>query len=105
MVMIREIINRLLSDGTYNYTYDNEGNRLTRTEIVTGELTEYEWDYRNRLVSVITKDANGSILSTTEYTYDVYNRRITKSVDSNGDGTPDLEEGYVHDGDEIALVF
>jgi YD repeat-containing protein len=29
--------NQLLSDGTYNYEYDNEGNRIRRTEIATGE--------------------------------------------------------------------
>ena len=37
--------------------------------------------------------------------YDVYDRRIAKSVDSDGDGNLDLEERYVLDGDEIALVF
>ncbi len=33
--------NRLQTDGTYDYTYDNEGNTLTRTHIVIGEVTEY----------------------------------------------------------------
>jgi RHS repeat-associated protein len=98
--------NQLLSDGTYNYdVYDGEGNRLRRTEIATGEVTEYEWDYRNRLVGVVTKDVNGNILDSVEYTYDVYDRRIGKSVDSDGDGNLDIEERFVLDGDEIALVF
>ncbi len=44
--------NQLLSDGTYNYEYDAEGNRVRRVEIATGEITEYSWDYRNRLVDV-----------------------------------------------------
>ena len=97
--------NQLLSDGVYNYTYDNEGNRLDRTEITTGEVTEYQWDYRNRLVGVVTKDVSGNVLATVEYQYDVYDRRIAKSVDSDGDGNPNVEERYVLDGDEIALVF
>ncbi len=33
---------RVTSDGTYNYTYDDEGNRTRRTSISTGEVTEYE---------------------------------------------------------------
>ena len=41
--------NRLTNDGTYSYTYDAEGNRLTRTKTATGEVTEYTWDYHNRL--------------------------------------------------------
>ena len=48
------INNRVTDDGTFMYTYDGEGNRTTRTHKVTGERTEYEWDHRNRLVSVTT---------------------------------------------------
>ncbi len=41
--------NQLTTDGTYNYTYDDEGNRLTRTKISNGKIEEYIWDHRNRL--------------------------------------------------------
>lgn len=98
--------NQLLSDGTYAYTYDAEGNRITRTEIATGEVTEYTWDYRNRLTDVVTKDNAGNVIQDVEYGYDVYNRRIEKTVDPDGDG-PEAEqtERFVYDGDHIALVF
>ncbi|MGR3278684.1 FG-GAP-like repeat-containing protein [Acaryochloris marina NIES-2412] len=98
--------NRLLSDGTYTYTYDGEGNRITRTEIATGEVTEYTWDYRNRLTDVVTKDSTGNVIQDVEYGYDVYDRRIEKTVDPDGDG-PESEwtERFVYDGDHIALVF
>jgi RHS repeat-associated protein len=98
--------NRLLTDGKYNYEYDNEGNRTSRTEIATGEVTQYSWDYRNRLTKVVVKDVNGNIIKLAEYTYDVYDRRISKSVDTDGDGaqTPQVER-FVLDGDQIALVF
>lgn len=49
--------NRLLSDGTFNYQYDNEGNMVTKMEIATGMRTEYGWDYRNRLVQVVVQNA------------------------------------------------
>jgi len=39
----------LTSDGTYNYTYDKEGNMLTQTHISDSQVTNYTWDYRNRL--------------------------------------------------------
>ena len=45
--------NRLLSDGLFNYEYDAEGNRIKRTNIATGYVTEYTWDLRNRLTQVI----------------------------------------------------
>jgi YD repeat-containing protein len=72
--------NQLLSNGTYNYTYDNEGNRTSRINIATGEVTQYTWDYRNRLTSVITQDSSGTIIKSVEYAYDAYNRRIAKVI-------------------------
>ena len=98
--------NRLRSDGTYSYEYDNEGNRTRRVKVATGAVTEYGWDVRNRMTSVVTKDDSGNVTKSVEYTYDVYDRRIAKSVDADGDGveTP-TEERYLYDGEHIALVF
>jgi RHS repeat-associated protein len=89
--------NQLLFDGTYDYTYDNEGNRATRVLMGTlyddegnayegaVETTVYSYDYRNRLtdVKVYAGDVDPSNLSKHFiYTYDVYNRRITTSVNN-----------------------
>ncbi|MEM7758756.1 MAG: FG-GAP-like repeat-containing protein [Cyanobacteria bacterium P01_A01_bin.40] len=98
--------NQLLSDGIYNYEYDAEGNRVRRIEIATGIVTEYEWDYRNRLTSVVTKDSSGNVVANSGYTYDAFNKRIAKSVDADGDGAGQaVVERYVLDGDHIALTF
>ena len=98
--------NQLLTDGTYNYEYDGEGNRTSQTEIATGIVTEYFWDYRNRLTAVVTFDSNGNVTERNEYTYDVNDNRIAKSVDADGDGAGvAFVERYVLDGSEIALVF
>jgi YD repeat-containing protein len=91
--------NQLLTDGIYNYSYDDEGNRTKRTEIATGKVTEYVWDYRNRLASVLFKDAGGTVTKTIEYVYDGNDRRISKSIDGA------VSERYVYDGSDIALVF
>lgn len=98
--------NRLMSDGTYNYEYDNEGNRTRRVEIATGKATEYTWDYRNRLTGVVSKNGAGTITQTVLYAYDVYNRRLSSAVDADGAGAGvAAEEHFVYDGSHIALVF
>ena len=109
--------NQLLSDGTYNYTYDAEGNRTRRTEIATGAYVDYAWDHRNRLVALEYRDSQGVLLKKVEYDYDVWNRRIAKRVDANGDATFDEAFAYVYDDsgkhdpstgvplDDIVLVF
>ena len=98
--------NRLLDDGTYTYQYDNEGSRTRRVETATGEVTEYSWDHRNRLTKIETKDSSGTVTHAVAYTYDVYDRRITKSIDADGDGAGvATEENFVYDGGHIALVF
>ena len=100
------INNRLLSDGTYTYAYDHNGNLIQQTEIATGKVTRLSWDDRNRLVSVTEQDRTGTVLMQVEYRYDVLNRRIAKIVDSDGEGTQAATiERYVYEGEHVALVF
>jgi YD repeat-containing protein len=61
---------QLLSDGTHTYTYDEEGNRTSRTDIATGEVTEHHWDHRNRLTKVTFKDGFGVATKIVEHAYD-----------------------------------
>ncbi len=89
--------NRLLSDGTYNYEYDDEGNRTKRTEISSGEYIVYGWDHRNRLTSVEFFDDEDELQKRVEYDYDVWNRLIEKRVDDDGDEDIDRTEQYVYD--------
>jgi RHS repeat-associated protein len=83
---------QVLSDGKYEYTYDGEGNLSRKKEISTGNLTNYSWDYRNRL----TRVTSGT--QTVEYGYDAEDKRVSKKI--NGVTT----EKYVYDGADIALV-
>ena len=97
--------NRLLSDGTYDYEYDAEGNRTKKTEISSGDYVEYAWDHRNRLVSVTYRNSSDVKTKEVAYNYDAFDRRIGKDVDDDGNGTFDRGERYVYDGSDIVLVF
>ena len=109
--------NRLTSDGTYSYLYDPEGNRQSRTNIVTNAVDEYTWDYRNRLTGIVSKDSGGAVIKTVGYAYDVDDQRVSKTVTSaNAEATPttplsagttgtgSTTEKYYLDGNQIAFV-
>ena len=91
--------NRLLNDKKFTYEYDNNGNRTKRTNIATGEILEYSWDYRNRLIRVVKRpSADGEATSTVTYRYDAFDRRVEKNV--NGTITR-----FVHERDNIHLEY
>ena len=111
--------NQLLSDGTFWYEYDAEGNRTLRYvwtdtdvdgEVDPGEqseITEYEWDHRNRLVGVVERDSNtGPATQTVEHTYDYVNRWVARSVDPDGDGPLGFDNTYfVYDGTPSGITL
>ena len=97
--------NRLESDGVYTYEYDGEGNRISRTEIATGVVTTYVWDWRNRLVEISQSNELDEVVWSSEYKYDAFDRRLGKSVDGDGDGIYELVEDFVYHGDSIYLVL
>jgi len=107
--------NRVFSDGTYTYAYDLEGNRTQRfvwTDDGDGvvedpeksAITEYEWDYRNRLEGVTERPSvGGAATRTVEYTYDAFDRRVRRGEDTDGDGPYTMTyTNNVYDGDRLA---
>jgi len=99
--------NQLLEDNKYLYEYDLVGNRTKRTDKSTNEVMEYRWDIRDRLTGITVKNDLGEIIRTAEYTYDVYNQRIAKTVYTDGDGSlAAVTERFVYGRDQnIGLVF
>jgi len=93
--------NQLTSDGTFNYTYDHEGNRATRTRISSGSandyLTTYTWDYRNRLTDVDYYNNSSVLTKHIHYVYDVYDHLIGTEVDATGSGSYGSSEWYALD--------
>ncbi len=83
--------NQLTSTPAATFTYDSNGNTLTKTDS-TGART-YTWDFENRLTSVVLPGTGGTVT----FKYDPFGRRIQKGS-SNGttnylyDGTNSVEE-------------
>jgi RHS repeat-associated protein/uncharacterized repeat protein (TIGR01451 family) len=63
--------NRLMQDGSATYTYDAEGNQITRTDRATGGVTRYTWDAEHQLTGVRFPDG-----SSESFRYDPLGRRI-----------------------------
>src|SRR5262249_19833472 len=65
--------NEMTANSTSSYTYDNNGNTLTK--VVGSNTTSYTWDYENRLTSVTLPGSGGTV----SFKYDPWGRRIYKS--------------------------
>jgi RHS repeat-associated protein len=101
--------NRLTNDGTFTYTYDDEGNRLTKVRIsgaaADDKTVEYQWDYRNRLEKVTFKRNDGTVTKRVEYYYDMFNRWTKRVVDPDGDtgSAATRTDRMIHDGQEAII--
>jgi RHS repeat-associated protein len=80
--------NQLTSIPGTTYTYDNNGNTLTK--VVGSNTTSYAWDFENRMSSVTLPGTGGTV----SFKYDALGRRIYKSSSS---GT----SIYAYDGDNL----
>ncbi|GAB6167539.1 hypothetical protein JCM19992_35390 [Thermostilla marina] len=107
--------NRLLSDGTYRYQYDAEGNRTHRfidanqsgrLDAGDTDITQYTWDHRNRLVKVEHRPGYAAAVDrVVEYAYDYQNRWVRKWLDADGDGHTDQRRLFAYDGNHIVMDF
>lgn len=93
--------NRLTSDSTFTYTYNNSGDEISRIRISSATasdyVTLYTWDNRNRLIQVITENNQLAITKTVTYTYDVENRRLSETVSVSGGTTTVTFFSYAND--------
>ena len=80
--------NELTATSNASYTYDLNGNALTKA--VGSNTTTYAWDYENRLASVILPGTGGTV----GFKYDPFGRRIYKSSST-------ATSVYAYDGDNL----
>ncbi len=71
----------MTSGGGYTYGYDNNGNTISKTQLSTGDVWSYSYDYENRLTGAVEKSSGGATLEQVTYTYDALGRQIV--VDTN----------------------
>jgi RHS repeat-associated protein len=90
--------NQVLYDGTYQYTYDNNGNLIE--QVGAGVTINYTWDDHNRLTEMTDQSSAGT--TTAIYTYDAQNNRIGE-VDINS-GTATTYD-YVYDGSDLVAML
>jgi RHS repeat-associated protein len=80
--------NELTAIPGVTYTYDRNGNTLTK--VVSGATTTYAWDYENRLTSVTLPNSGGTVT----FKYDPFGRRIEKI-------SPTTTSVFAYDGDNL----
>ncbi len=80
--------NELTARPSFSYTYDLNGN--TQTNVGSAGTTTYNWNYENRLTSVVLPGSGGTVT----FKYDPFGRRIYKSSSA---GT----SIYAYDGDNL----
>lgn len=83
---VYEPFNQLVSSGSANYSYDSNGNLVSKAD-GRGTAT-FVWDFENRLAQVTTPRASVS------YKYDALGRGIQRL-------TPGLTTNFRHDGQDV----
>ncbi|MHB2026909.1 MAG: RHS repeat-associated core domain-containing protein [Elusimicrobiota bacterium] len=87
--------NELTSNSSFTYTYDNNGNLITKTDAANNRTT-YGYDSENELTSI---SLPGGITAT--YKYDALGRRVFKSTGSAASQTYQ----YVYDNQDIVAIL
>jgi RHS repeat-associated protein len=80
--------NELTANSNASYTYDSNGNTLTKT--VGSNTISYTWDYENRLTNVTLPGTGGTVT----FNYDPFGRRIKKSSSTT-------TSVFAYDGDNL----
>jgi RHS repeat-associated protein len=81
--------NELTSTPSATYTYDNNGNTLTK--VTSAGTTTYSWDFENRLTSVTLPGTGGTLA----FKYDGVGRRVQKVFTQ---GSTTTTTNYLYDG-------
>jgi len=91
--------NRVTVTGDFDYLYDAAGNLVRRTDTSSGEVTEFDYDHRNRLELATVHPSLGAPATTTfEMAYDYRDRLLYRIVDGQ-------KTWFIHDRDHLMAEF
>src|SRR5215468_2940860 len=96
--------NQLTNNGTYTYTYDNEGNLTKKSKGANAETWTFTYDNRNQMTGVTERstDGGGTLLFVGTYAYDVYSNQVQSDEYVNGSGTTTTKSIYAEPGTVFA---
>jgi RHS repeat-associated protein len=91
----------------FEYEYDRNGNRIKRLKTLDNSYELYEFDHRNRMTGVEFFNASDVLQKTITYAYDVFNRMVRRTLDSDGPGgSPATDQFFAgFDGIHATLEF
>lgn len=92
--------NRLIRRGSSEYDYDLNGSLVSISDVTNGLERSFEYDLQNRLSKI--SDPSGNVVS--EYLYDPFGRRISKTHNGQRTWYFYSEEGLIAEIDESGLV-
>lgn len=95
--------NRLLEDSQFRYEYDRGGNVIKRITKVGGAYVKFDWDYRDRLLSIREFNSSDVLQKTIAYNYTSENDLYTKKI-YNGSNVLQFDERYASSGGERVLI-
>lgn len=88
--------NRVLSDGTWAYTYDDAGQLVKKSQGALAETWTYAYDHAGRLTGATRAATDGgSATATVGYAYDALGNRASRTA---WDGTATVTERFAYDG-------
>ena len=93
--------NQITTDGTWTYTFDQEGNLIKKSKGANAETWTFGYDNLNHLIWA--KDSatdGGSATTLATYVYDVFGDRIEKDVWTSQSGTTTVSR-FAWEGDQI----
>ncbi|HJZ94793.1 MAG TPA: SBBP repeat-containing protein [Gemmataceae bacterium] len=94
--------NRMSSDGTWTYTYDDAGNVTKKSKGASAETWNYAYDHNNQLTSAEKHATDGGALQgKADYAYDAFGNRLSRK-EYDGSLTLTAEERYGLDGWDTA---